>query len=85
MFLSADELKLAYGVDLRIGKVYVDRKVPVGNAYWEGRRLYMPPVTGFLFMPIFSDLCRRCGLPWRLSCLKHICVWQRGFWPVRPV
>jgi len=63
MFLSADELKLAYGVDLRIGKVYVDRKVPVGNAYWEGRRLYMPPVTGFLFMPIFSDLCRRCGLP----------------------
>lgn len=63
MFLSADELKLAYGVDLRIGKAYVDRQVPVGNAYWVGRRLYMPPVTGFLFMPIFSDLCRRCGLP----------------------
>lgn len=63
MFLSADELKLAYGVDMRIGKAYVDRPVPEGNAYWVGRKLYMPPMTGFLFMPIFSDLCRRCGIP----------------------
>jgi hypothetical protein len=63
MFLSADELKLAYGVDMRIGKGYVDRPVPEGNAYWTGRKLYMPPMTGFLFMPIFSDICRRCGIP----------------------
>lgn len=63
MFLSADELKLAYGVDMRIAKGYVDRPVPEGNAYWKGRKLYMPPMTGFLFMPIFSDLCRRCGIP----------------------
>lgn len=63
MFLSADELKLAYGVDMRIAKGYVDRPVPEGNAYWKGRRLYMPPMTGFLFMPIYSDLCRRCGIP----------------------
>lgn len=62
MFVSVDELKLAYGVDMRIGKAYVDRRVPTDNAYWEGRMLYMPPVTGFLFMPIFSDLCRRSGL-----------------------
>lgn len=63
MFLSPDELKLAYGVDMGIGKAYVDRRVPADNAYWTGRRLYMPPLTGFLFMPIFSDLCRRVGLP----------------------
>jgi hypothetical protein len=62
MFLSSDELNRAYGVDPRIARTYVDRPVPAGNAYWKGRLLYMPPVPGFLFMPVFSDLCLRCGI-----------------------
>lgn len=63
MFLSADDLKLSYGVDMEIGRTYVDRKVPEGNRYWQKRHLYIPPVTGYFFMPIFSDLAYRSGIP----------------------
>ena len=63
MFLRAEDLKLSYGVDLQIGRFYVNRMVPVENAYWKGRHLYIPPVPGFMFMPIMSDLARRCGIP----------------------
>lgn len=63
MFLSCDDLKLAYGVDMEIGRFYVDRKVPVNNAYWKKRHLYIPPVAGYYFMPIFSDLAFRAGIP----------------------
>jgi hypothetical protein len=63
MFLSRIELKLTYGIDLEIGKAYVDRPVPEENLYWSGRKLYVPPVSGYLFMPIFADLAFRCGIP----------------------
>jgi hypothetical protein len=62
MFLSCDDLKLAYGVDMEIGRFYVDRKVPVNNVYWKNRHLYIPPAPGFYFMPIFSDLAFRAGI-----------------------
>lgn len=62
MFLSCDDLKLAYGVDMEIGRFYVDRKVPAGNAYWNKRHLYIPPVAGYYFMPIFTDLAFRAGV-----------------------
>jgi hypothetical protein len=62
MFLTCDDLKLAYGVDMEIGRFYVDRKVPVNNAYWKKRHLYIPPVPGFFFKPIFSDLAFRAGI-----------------------
>lgn len=63
MFLSADDLKLAYGVDMQIARCYVDRSVPQQNAYWEKRHLYIPPVIGYYFMPVFSDLLFRVGVP----------------------
>lgn len=63
MFLGRDELKLTYGIDLEIGKTYVDRPIPEGNLYWSGRKLYITPVSGYLFMPIFADLAFRCGIP----------------------
>jgi len=62
MFLSCDDLKLAYGVDMEIGRFYVDRKVPADNVYWKKRHLYIPPVPGYYFMPIFSDLAYRSGI-----------------------
>lgn len=62
MFLSCDDLKLAYGVDMEIGRFYVDRKVPADNFYWKKRHLYIPPVPGYYFMPIFSDLAYRSGI-----------------------
>jgi hypothetical protein len=63
MFLSKDDLKLTYGVDMEIGRAYVDRRVPAGNLYWKKRHLYVTPMPGYVFMPIFADLAFRCGIP----------------------
>jgi hypothetical protein len=62
MFLTKDDLKLGFGIDLDIAAHYVDRKVPEGNLYWKGRHLYVNTMPGFIFMPVFTDLLRRCGV-----------------------
>ena len=64
---------MAYGVDMAIARTYVDRPVPPDNAYWKGRLLYVPPVPGFIFMPVFADLCLRCGFP-REGILSDDCL-----------
>lgn len=61
MFLTKDDLKLSYGIDLIIGKAYVDRAVPEDNLYWKGRAIYVPGASGYIFMPIYADLLRRSG------------------------
>ncbi len=61
MFLTKDDLKLSYGVDLAIGKFYVDRQVPQDNLYWKGRSIYVPGASGYIFMPIYADLLKRSG------------------------
>lgn len=61
MFLSKDDLKLAYGVDMQIGAAFVDRSVPEGNLYWQNRKIYVPGAPGYTFLPIFTDLLFRCG------------------------
>lgn len=61
MFLTKDDLKLSYGVDLTIGKAYVDRPVPENNLYWRDRKIYLPGASGYIFMPIYADLLRRSG------------------------
>ena len=61
MFLTKDDLKLSYGVDLTIGKSYVDRAVPEENLYWKGRSIYVAGASGYIFMPIYADLLRRSG------------------------
>ncbi len=63
MFVSDSDLKLTYGVDLEIGKTLVDRKVPVDNLYWKERHLYIPPMIGYLFIPVYMDLQYRLGIP----------------------
>ena len=62
MFLTKDDLKLAYGVDLEIGEAYINRKVPTDNLYWKNRTIYIPGSPGYIFMPIFADVLYRCGL-----------------------
>ena len=61
MFLTKDDLKLSDGVDLTIGKSYVDRAVPEENLYWKGRSIYVAGASGYIFMPIYADLLRRSG------------------------
>ncbi len=62
MFLTRDDLKLSYGVDLDIAQVFVDRKVPEENLYWKDRKIYVPGSPGYLFMPIYFDILLRCGV-----------------------
>ncbi len=61
MFLTKDDLKLAYGIDLKIAEKFVDRKTPTNNLYWENRTIYLPGAPGYLFMPLFFDILYRCG------------------------
>lgn len=61
MFLSNDDLKLAYGVDLEIGARFVNRAVPKDNLYWKNRNIYVPGAPGYIFIPILFDLLYRCG------------------------
>lgn len=61
MFLSKDDLKLAYGVDMVIGEAFVNRAVPQENLYWKNRKIYLPGAPGYTFLPIFTDLLLRCG------------------------
>lgn len=63
MFTSKDELKLSYGIDMEIGKFFVDRKIPSDNLYWKNRFLYITPMPGYLFIPLYTDLQFRLGLP----------------------
>lgn len=63
MFITNDELKLSYGIDMEIGKFFVDRKIPDNNSYWKGRYLYINPMPGYLFIPIYTDIEYRLGLP----------------------
>jgi hypothetical protein len=62
MFVSSDDLKLGYGVDLEIAKFFVDRKVPSNNLYWRKRLLYIGPMPGFIFIPSYTDIEYRLGL-----------------------
>lgn len=62
MFVSDSDLKLTYGVDLEIGKALVDRKVPTDNLYWKERHLYIPPMIGYMFIPVYMDLQFRLGI-----------------------
>lgn len=63
MFTSKEDLKLSYGIDMEIGKYFVDRKVPENNSYWKNRYLYINPMPGYLFIPIYADLQYRLGIP----------------------
>jgi hypothetical protein len=61
MFLTKDDLKLAYGVDMQIGEAFVNRLVPQENLYWKNRKIYLPGAPGYTFLPIFADLLLRSG------------------------
>lgn len=62
MFLTKDDLKLSYGVDLQIGKTMIERSVPTDNLYWKNRKIYIPGAPGYMFIPIYADMLRRSGV-----------------------
>ncbi len=73
MFLSVRQLDRDMGVDPRIGRFFVDRRVPQHNRFWKGRLLYISFGNGFTNIPVFYDLLFRIGVPLEsLIAEKHI-------------
>jgi hypothetical protein len=50
-------------VDRRIGRFFVDRRLPENNSLWKDRLLYISFGNGFLFIPVYYDILYRIGIP----------------------
>jgi hypothetical protein len=73
MFISVRQLEEEMGVDKRIGRFFVDRKVPESNSFWKDRLLYISFGNGFLSIPVYYDILYRIGVPIeKLLDEKHI-------------
>jgi hypothetical protein len=63
VFLSVSQLEQEMGVDKRIGRFFVDRKIPDNNSFWKGRLLYIAFGNGYLSIPVYYDILYRIGVP----------------------
>jgi hypothetical protein len=73
VFISKRQLEEEMGVDKRIGKFFVDRRVPKDNSFWKDRLLYISFGNGFLSIPVYYDILYRIGMPLeKLLDEKHI-------------
>jgi hypothetical protein len=71
-------LEQEMGVDKRIGRFFVDRKIPEQNSFWKGRLLYIAFGNGYLSIPVYYDLLFRIGLPLEMLLEeKHIVFMER--------
>jgi hypothetical protein len=78
MFISVNQLEQEMGVDKRIGRFFVDRKIPENNSFWKGKLLYISFGNGYLSIPVYYDMLRRIGLPMeKLLDEKHIDFMER--------
>lgn len=50
------------GVDKKIARFFVDRRVPVNNSFWKDRLLYIGFGNGYVSIPVYYDLLHRIGL-----------------------
>jgi hypothetical protein len=62
MFISVSQLEQEMGVDKRIGRFFVDRKIPEFNSFWKGRLLYIAFGNGYLSIPVYYDILHRIGI-----------------------
>jgi len=63
VFISVSQLEHEMGVDKRIGRFFVDRKIPDKNSFWKGRLLYIAFGNGYLSIPVYYDILYRIGIP----------------------
>jgi hypothetical protein len=73
VFISVSQLELEMGVDKRIGRFFVDRRIPDKNSFWKDRLLYIAFGNGYLSIPVYYDILHRIGLPFEILLEeKHI-------------
>jgi hypothetical protein len=63
MIISVRNLRDNMGVDEKIARFFVDRKVPAGNAFWNKRLLYINRGNGYVSIPVYYDILFRMGIP----------------------
>lgn len=63
MFISVRHLHEVMGVNERIGRFFVDRKIPDNNIFWKERLLYVGRGNGYINIPVYYDILYRIGLP----------------------
>jgi len=63
MFVSVKYLHDDMGVDEKIARFFVDRKVPQDNIFWKKKLLYIGRGNGFISIPVYYDLLFRVGVP----------------------
>jgi hypothetical protein len=63
MIISVRNLRDNMGVDEKIARFFVDRKVPEGNAFWNKRLLYINRGNGYVSIPVYYDILFRMGIP----------------------
>ncbi|MBS1599599.1 MAG: hypothetical protein JST75_15345 [Bacteroidetes bacterium] len=66
MYVSFKYLHDDMGVDEKIGRFFVDRKIPSDNIFWKKRLLYIGRGNGFISIPVYYDLLFRIGVPQEL-------------------
>ncbi|HTQ66352.1 MAG TPA: hypothetical protein VMI12_16280 [Puia sp.] len=63
MFVSVSKLHNDMGVDEKIARFFVDRKIPSDNIFWKNRLLYVGRGNGYISIPVYYDLLFRLGVP----------------------
>jgi len=62
MFVSVKYLHDEMGVDEKIARFFVDRKIPENNSFWKKRLLYIGRGNGYISIPAYYDLLFRLGV-----------------------
>jgi hypothetical protein len=62
MFISVRHLHDDMGVDEKIARFFVDRKLPQNNSFWKKRLLYVGRGNGYVSIPVYYDLLFRLGI-----------------------
>ena len=62
VYISVNQLEREMGVDKKIARFFVDRRVPDNNSFWKDRLLYIGFGNGYVSIPVYYDLLHRIGL-----------------------
>jgi hypothetical protein len=81
MVITARKLELEMGINSEIAHFFANqRTVPVNNAYWRSKRVYISLGFGFKAIPFLFDLVHKCGVS--LETLlhdDHVTLMEQGF------
>jgi len=81
MVITARKLESEMGINSEIAHYFAnERKVPVNNAYWKNKRIYISFGFGFQAIPFMFDLVHKCGVATDVLLQdEHVTLMEQGF------